>query len=758
MNKSLILLALTGVVSVSAETADSLKSVELQNVQVLSIRASKKTPMAFTDMSKKQLQQVNHGKDVPYLLSLTPSVTMSSDAGTGIGYTGIHVRGTDPTRINVTANGVPLNDGESSQLYWVNMGDFASSVQSMQVQRGVGTSTNGAGAFGATVNMQTDNLGTEPFATIDLSGGSYYTQKETFRFGTGLIGGHWAVQGRLSNISSKGYIDRASATLGSYFLQGGYFGDNTVVKLVTFNGQEKTYHAWDYASKADMEKYGRTYNPCGKYTDANGNRVYYDNQTDNYHQQHYQLILNKRLATDWKLNAALHYTKGTGYYEQYKTSQKLYKYWASTVKGDLSDVIRQKRMDNDFFGVIASANYDNHDRLMASIGGGWNKYDGDHYGKLVWVRTPSASQTINPNQTYYDNNAKKSDANIYGKLSYELIQGLNAYVDLQFRHVGYKSTGTSQEFNGVGDQQPLAFDQTYDFFNPKAGLSYQINRNHSVYASYAIAHKEPTRNDFEDMLAEADGVEPKAERLNDLEVGYKYQSPFFSAGLNLYYMNYKDQFVLTGAQDTNGEMIARNIDKSYRMGVELEAALRPFEGFKWDVNATWSKNRAKDMMLNVIDPNTWATQQVNVGETQLAYSPDWIVNNMFRYEYKGLAASLMTKYVGKQYMTNSGFDNYVDEDNGNQLVSAVIDAYCTTDLDVSYTFPLRSMKSITVGCTVYNLFNHEYESNGSCGINFKQDANGRVVAFSNNAQYFYSWATFSAQAPIHALAHVSLNF
>ena len=742
----------------AAQPADSLKTVELQDVQVRSLRADKKTPVAFTDMSKKELQQVNHGKDVPYLLSLTPSVTMTSDAGTGIGYTSIHVRGTDPTRINVTANGVPMNDGESSQLYWVNLGDFASSVQTMQIQRGVGTSTNGAGAFGATINMQTDNLGISPYATLDLSGGSYYTQKETFRFGTGMMGGHWAVQGRLSNISSKGYIDRASAQLGSYFLQGGYFGENTVVKLVTFNGKEKTYHAWDYASKADMAKYGRTYNPCGKYTDANGNRAYYDNQTDNYHQQHYQLILNQRLDNDWNLNTTLHYTKGEGYYEQYKTDQKLYKYWASTVKGDLSDVIRQKRMDNDFYGVIASANYDSHNRLSASIGGGWNKYDGDHFGKLIWVRTPSASQTVDPNQTYYDNNAKKTDANVYGKVNYELVKGVNAFVDLQYRHVGYKSTGTSQEFNGVGDQQPLAFDKSYDFFNPKAGLTWQIDRHHSVYASYAIAHKEPTRNDFEDMLAEADGVEPKAERLNDLEVGYKYESPLFSAGLNFYYMDYKNQFVLTGAQDTNGEMMARNIDKSYRMGVELSAALRPFDGFQWDVNATWSKNRAKDMKLNVIDPATWAAQQVNVGDTKLAFSPDWILNNVFRYEYKGLTASLMTKYVSKQMMTNSGFESYVDEDNGNELVSAVIDAYTTTDLDLSYTFHLRSMKSITVGCTVYNLFNHEYEANGSCGMNFKQDASGRVVAFSNNAQYFYSWSTYSAQAPLHALAHVSFNF
>ena len=760
MMRNILLAALliSGTVAAGAAApGDSLKTVDLQDVQVVSVRASKKTPMAFTDMDKQALSRVNFGKDVPSLLSTMPSVTTSSDAGTGIGYTSIRVRGTDPTRINVTANGIPLNDGESSQLYWVNIGDFASSVQSMQLQRGVGTSTNGAGAFGATLNMQTDNLGTTPFAELHLTGGSYRTHKETVRFGTGLMGGHWAVQGRLSNIGSDGYVDRASSRLGSYFLQGAYFADNTMVKFVTFNGQENTYHAWDYASKADMEKYGRRYNPCGKYTDDKGNRTYYDNQTDIYHQQHYQLIWNQSLSNALKLNAALHYTKGEGYYEQYKTDQKLYKYWASTVKGEKSDLIRQKRMDNDFYGTVASLNYDDHERLAYSVGGGLNRYDGDHFGKLVWVRTPG-SQTINPNSTYYDNNAKKTDGNIYGKLTYQLLQGLNAYIDLQYRHVDYKSTGTSQEFNGPGDQVPLEFKGKYDFVNPKAGFSYQPAPQHTFYVSYAIAHKEPTRNDFEDMLAEADGVEPKAERLNDLEVGYRYESPCFEAGLNVYYMDYKNQFVLTGAQDTNGEMIARNIPKSYRLGVELTAALRPFDGLQWDVNATWSRNRARDMKLNVIDPDTWDTEQVVVGETPLAFSPDWIVNSCLRYEWKGLSASLTTKYVSRQYMTNSGFDSYTDEDNQNAQVSAVIDAFCTTDLDLSYTFKLRSMKSITVGCTVYNLLNHEYESNGSCGLNFKKDANGRITAFSNNAKYFYSWATFSAQAPIHALAHVSFNF
>ncbi|MDE7089765.1 MAG: TonB-dependent receptor plug domain-containing protein, partial [Prevotella sp.] len=416
--------------------SDSLKSISLQDVNVVSTRAGKSTPMAFQNFSKDDLKGVNFGKDIPTLLQLTPSVLSTSDAGTGIGYTGIRVRGTDPTRINVTANGIPVNDAESGLVYWSNIPDFASSVENIQIQRGVGTSTNGAGAFGATVNMQTENIGLKPYASIDMSGGSYYTHKESFRFGTGLMGGHWGVQGRLSNIGSKGYIDRADARLNSYFLQGGYFSDNTVVKFITFNGTEKTYMAWDYASKADMQKYGRRYNPSGKYTDENGKTAFYNNQTDNYHQQHYQLLWNQSVNNSLSLNAALHYTKGDGYYEQYKENQKLYKYLLSSGLGSKSNLIRQKRMDNDFYGAVASLNYDNRNGLTANVGGGWNKYDGDHYGKVVWVRNFSGD--INPDHEYYRNNAIKTDMNVYGKLNYEFIKGMSAFVDLQYRHVGYE--------------------------------------------------------------------------------------------------------------------------------------------------------------------------------------------------------------------------------------------------------------------------------------------------------------------------------
>ena len=730
------------------EKVDTTRVYDLQEVQVHALRANAKTPVAFNDLNRQQLEAVNFGKDVPSLLSQLPSVTTTSDAGTGIGYTGIRVRGTDPTRINITANGIPLNDSESSQLYWVNLGDLASSMQSMQVQRGVGSSTNGAGAFGATVNMQTENIGVKPYASFDLSAGTYGTHKETARFSTGLLSGHWGLQGRLSNIGSDGYIDRASARLNSYFLQGGYFSDNTVVKFITFNGTEKTYHAWDYASKADMEKYGRTYNPSGAYTAADGTTAYYRNQTDNYHQQHYQLLWNQLLSTSWNFNVALHYTRGDGYYEQYKEGQKLYKYLLQSSVSEKSDLIRQKRMNNDFYGTVLSANYTDHRHLTANIGGGWNKYDGDHYGRLVWVRQFEGA--LNPQHKYYDNKAKKTDGNIYAKLNYEFLQGLNGYVDLQYRHVGYTMSGTSQEFDDDHNQRPLTLDRTYDFFNPKFGLTYALPKGHTLYASYAIAHKEPTRNDFEDMMAETEAVNPKAERLNDVEVGYKYETAKFTAGANFYFMDYDNQFVLTGAQDSNGEMVARNIKDSYRMGVELQAAWRPFTGFQWDVNATWSRNRAKNMQVTALNDD-WSQYYVCVGTTPLAYSPDFVLNNMFSYEWRGFKASLISKYVSEQYMTNSGFKSYLEEDGSR--TSAMIDAMFVSDLDLSYSFSTKTLKRITVGVTVYNLFNETYESNGSCSMNFREK-NGKVEAYNGG----WAWSTYSAQAPTHFLAHLSVNF
>ena len=754
MKKWCFLGLLGTVMTVQAEEMDSLKNVELQDVQVVATRATKKTPMAFTNMNKEQLKAVNYGQDVPYLLSLTPSVTMTSDAGNGIGYTSLRVRGTDPSRINITANGVPMNDAESAQLYWVNMGDFASSVQSMQIQRGVGTSTNGAGAFGATINMQTENIGTEPFVGIDLSAGSYYSHKETLRFGTGLLGGHWGIQGRLSNIGSKGYIDRASTKLNSYFLQAGYFGDNTMVKFITFNGVEETYHAWNYTSKYEQALYGRTYNSCGEYYDEDGNTRYYDNQTDNYHQQNYQLIWNQRLSDVLNLNAALHYTKGDGYYEEYKRKRTLLEYDLDPQETwEKSDLVRQKKMDNYFYGVVASLNYNNRKNLQATFGGGWNRYNGDHFGYVTWVKSPVAP--LQPNHKYYDDNTKKTDFNVYGKVTYDFLPGLNAYVDMQYRHVGIKMVGPTDEINWDTNKR-IVYDMkvSYDFFNPKFGLNYNITSNHKVYASYAIAHKEPTRNNFQNSLnAELD--QPKAERLNDLEVGYKYQSQLFTAGANLYWMNYKDQFVLTGEIDKIGEAITRNLPDSYRLGVELEAALKPVDWFRWDVNATWSKNRVKGITVQLMDGGV-----ADLGNQPLAFSPDFILNNILTFSYRGLKASVQSQYVSEQYLTNTGFKSYQTQDDNGQLINVgmMLEGHFTTNVDLSYNFrmPKLGMKDVTVGLTLYNLFSAKYDNNGWAAPAFvKQGDKVIATGWGESDQYE---AGFAPSAPFNLMAHLSVNF
>lgn len=753
--RKIFMMALLGVVTAQAAELDTLRSVELQNVQVVSTRASKKTPVAFTNMNKEQLKAVNFGQDVPFLLSLTPSITITSDAGNGIGYTSLRVRGTDPSRINITTNGIPMNDAESAQLYWVNMGDFASSVQSMQIQRGVGTSTNGSGAFGATLNMQTENIGVEPFIGLDLSGGSYYSHKQTLRFGTGLLGGHWGIQGRLSNIGSKGYLDRASTKLNSYFLQAGYFGDNTVVKFITFNGVEETYHAWNYTSKYEQNLYGRRYNSCGYIgTDANGNSLWYDNQTDNYHQQNYQLIWNQHLAHSLNLNAALHYTRGDGYYEEYKRKRTLFEYdldnnqtWA------ISDLVRQKKLENDFYGVVASLVYDNQKNLQATFGGGWNKYDGDHFGLVKWVKSPV--DALQPDHKYYDNNAKKTDFNIYGKVSYEFLRGLNAFVDLQYRNVGIKMNGPTDEINWETYKRIVySMDKKYDFFNPKFGLNYDINKQHKIYASYAIAHKEPTRNNFENNI-NADLEMPKSERLNDLEVGYKYQSKVFTAGVNFYWMKYKDQFVLTGEIDKIGEAITRNVPKSYRLGVEFEAAVKPVDWFRWDVNATWSKNRVKDITVKLVDKSI-----ANLGEQPLAFSPDWIANNIFTFTYKGLNASIQSQYVSDQYMTNTGFKSYqtLDDEGQPTSVSMMLDGHFATNIDLSYNFklPKFGLKDVTVGVTLYNIFSAEYDNNGWAAPAYTMD-NGKVIATGYDTSDQYE-AGFAPSAPFNMMAHLSINF
>ncbi len=773
MRKIFVMVSLAVGMVAQAQEADTVKTYSLQDVQVVSTRASKKTPMAFTNMSQEAIKAVNFGQDVPYILSLTPSITMTSDAGNGIGYTSLRVRGTDPSRINITANGIPLNDAESSTVFWVNMGDFASSVKSMQIQRGVGTSTNGAGAFGATLNMLTENVGVKPFVGIDVSGGSYYSHKETLRFGTGLINGHWGLQGRLSNIGSKGYLDRASTKLNSYLLQAGYFGENTVVKLITWNGIEETYHAWNYTSKYEQDRYGRRYNSCGLISkDANGNPTgYYNDQTDNYHQQNYQLLWNQRLTGDLNMNVGLHYTKGKGYYQQYQNTETQYLYgksWKdfgmSTDDTVVEDLVDQQKMDNDFFGAVASLLYDNHNGLQAVLGGGWNRYNGAQFGHIVWVKpnvqtTVPTPEALSPDFEYYRNNSRKTDFNIYGKVNYEFLRGLSAFVDLQYRHVRYKMQNPTVQYGANADGRWI-IDNSYDFFNPKAGLNYDINRQHKVYLSYGIGHKEPVRNNFMQQVANPTrpDCEAKAERLADLEAGYKFQSERFSAGANLYWMHYKDQLVLTGELNAIGEALTKNLDKSYRLGLELEAAWQPFDFLRWDANATWSRNRVKDMVVTLNDGQT----NVNIGDQPLAFSPSFIMNHILTFTWQGFKASAQGQYVSDQYLTNTGFSEMecTDENGQTTYETLLLKHHFNVNLDLSYTFSLKQqgIKEATVGLTLNNLFSAKYDNNGWAAPQLAQNSDGSIKAVNQWGIRDSGAAGFAPSASFNIMAHLSVNF
>ena len=754
-----------------AVDGDSLQTAQLQEMVVRSVRASRKTPVAFTNMTKDQLKQVNYGQDVPYLLSLTPSVTMTSDAGNGIGYTSLRVRGSDPSRVNITANGIPLNDAESATVFWVNMGDFASSVQSMQIQRGVGTSTNGAGAFGATLNMLTENIGMKPYFGLDLSGGSYSSHKETLRFGTGMLAEHWGIQGRLSNIGSKGYLDHASTKLDSYFLQAGWFGADAAVKFITWNGVEETYHAWNYTSKYEQSLYGRRYNSCGVMGfDAEGKpNSYYDDQTDNYHQQNYQLIWNQQITPRLNSNVGLHYTKGQGYYQQFQSeaTQLMYgKSWASfglsqdpTVMGDLAD---QQKMDNDFYGVVASLNYNNRKNLEIIGGGGWNRYSGDQFGHIVWAKpgvgtTVSEPSALTPDFEYYRNHSRKTDFNIYSKVSYEFLRGMNAFVDLQYRHITYMLQDPTVTY-GVNLDKSYVIDKKYDFFNPKFGINYDITDQHKVYVSYGIAHKEPVRNNFMQQIANPTRTDTQArpERLGDLESGYKFQSARFSAGANIYWMHYKDQLVLTGELNAIGEALTKNLDKSYRLGLELEAAWMPADWFRWDANATFSRNRVKDMVVTLTDGTN-----ANLGEQPLAFSPNLILNNVFTFTYKGAKASIQSQYISDQLLTNTGFEEMECTDANGQrtMETLMLKKHFTTNVDLSYNFALSrfGIKDASVGVTFYNIFSAKFDNNGWAAPQFVND-NGRIKAVNEWDIRDCGAAGFAPSAPFNVMAHLSVNF
>ena len=661
-------------------------------VLVTSTRASATTPMAYTNVNKAQIDAQNYGQDVPFLLQFTPSVVVTSDAGAGVGYTGIRIRSTDATRINVTLDGIPMNDAESHGLFWVNTPDIVSSVSSIQVQRGVGTSTNGAGAFGGSVNMVSEPAPQKAYGEFSGSYGSFNTHKQTLRVGTGLLGGRWTVDARLSNIHSDGYVDRATTDLKSYMARVGYQGDKTLLSFTVSGGKERTYLAWDGLTAADMKEYGRRHNWLGYMPDGK----FYKDNTDNYALTNYQLHLFQNLGGAWTLNAALHYYKGDGFYEEFKGGAKLAEYAMQPFEIEGEEVkkinlVRRKMMDNWFGGGVFSLNY-KKERIDVSLGGAVNRYDGDHYGRVMWAENYIG--TLSPEHRYYEGNGTKDDANVYLKASWEAARGLFLYGDLQYRHIGYRITGTNDTFNEAGVQSVLDVDEKFDFFNPKGGVFYRINDRWNAYASVAVAHREPTRNNYTEAPRVTDGVviAPRAERLTDYEVGVNYSGGALTAGVNFYYMKYKDQFVQNGETNEIGEPLVENVPDSYRAGVELTAGVRIAPWLRWDVNATLSRNRINDY--------TDYVGGKELKSTEISYSPSVLAGSVITAKFGKFNAALLTNYVGKQFVTNFEQD------------ALSLDAYCVSNLCADYTVATRGMRSVTFGVQVNNLFNAKYSSNG----------------------------------------------
>ncbi|GLB48433.1 TonB-dependent receptor [Neptunitalea lumnitzerae] len=701
---------------------DSLKTkepVQLEAVSVSSTRVTEKSPVTFSNLSKQEIKKRNLGQDIPFLLNYLPGVVTTSDAGAGVGYTGIRVRGSDATRVNVTINGIPYNDAESQGTFWVNMPDFASSVENIQLQRGVGTSTNGSGAFGASLNLLTDAVSKKAYGQIANSYGSFNTRKHTLKFSTGVLNDHFEVSGRLSKIASDGYIDRASSDLKSYFLQGAYADENTLIKALVFGGHEITYQSWNGLEDEELLKNDRTFNTAGMYYDEDGNVQFYDNEVDNYKQDHAQLIWNQKWSSNWSSNVALHYTYGRGFYEQYREDASFDEYGLTPIEigGETintTDLIRRKWLDNDFYGAIFSATYEK-DNVSVIMGGGVNQYVGRHFGEIIWA-TYAADSEIR--DRYYDDTSKKNDLNVYTKVNYGLGSGWSLFADVQYRKVRYTADGA--DTGGV--------DDTFNFFNPKAGVTYEMNENNTMYLSYARANREPNRTDYENG-------NPKPEKLNDFELGWRYNSPKLKLNSNIYYMRYQDQLVLTGELDNIGAPIRANSGDSYRLGLEIDATVPISSKFLVRPNVALSTNKNIDFYFQ----RDGVLQ--NLGNTNISYSPEVVAGNAFTYMPSAVfQVSLLSKFVGEQYMGN------IDAD-GSKL-----DSYFINDFNVAYEIKTNKVfKSIVLTGLVNNIFDVKYISNGYF---YTYDLEGNTpndIVTEEGAGYY-------PQAGINFLVGATLNF
>ena len=665
-------------ISSQEKIKDTIQGTEqkLDEVIVQAVRAKFSSPISFSNVTKKDISSRNLGQDLPILLNYLPSVVTTSDAGAGIGYTGIRIRGVSPQSTNITINGIPFNDAESHGTYWVNLPDFSSSVENLQVQRGVGTSTNGSGAFGASINILTDAVSDIAFATISSSIGSYNTFKNTIKFSTGLIN-NFELSGRLSKINSDGYVDRAFSDLKSYFIQGSYSDENTLIKALTFGGHERGYQAW-FGVTSDQIKENRRQNP---YT--------YENEIDNYKQDHFQFHWNEKLNSSWSTNLGLNYTDGRGYYEQYREDDSIDGY-SGILSSDIdsngnelgtTDLIRRRWLDNNFYVLNASVDY-NSKNLNLNFNSFYSSYSGDHFGEIIWARTFSQNGKIR--DRYYEGNGKKKDFSVFSKASFNLGEKTEIYTDLQFRKVNYKTSGITS------DLVNMILDKEYNFFNPKFGASYKFKPNSMLYFSYARANREPSRSDYESNLS------IKPEELNDLEIGWRFRNEKIKLNINSYYMLYSNQLVLTGELDDVGTPIRTNSGNSYRLGIEIDNFLKLSEKTTFQTNLTLSSNKNKEIISKVNG------EIYNYGKTNISFSPNLIASNIFSYmpnEYTTL--SLLSKYVGDQYMSN------------NDSKNSMLESYFINDLNFTYQIKTNKLfDSIIFSALINNLFDIEYISNG----------------------------------------------
>ncbi len=672
-----------------------------EEVIVLATRAGSKTPVAYQSIKNKEIADLNFGQDLPILLGNSISAVSTSDAGNGMGYTALRIRGTDMTRINVTINGIPLNDPESHNVYWVDLPDFATSTDNIQIQRGVGTSTNGVSAFGASINLQSAYLKNLPYAELNSAAGSFNSFKNTLSLGSGLLKKHFSLDARLSKISSDGFIDRASSDLLSYYISGAYIAKKDIVRFNIFSGKEKTYQAWDGVPSTILDT-NRTYNGTGAYFDSHGNLQYYDNETDNYKQTHYQAIYSHEFSKKLILNTSVHHTVGAGYYEQYMESGDLADYGivpdkailandntkSDTISPGSTDLVRQKHLANTFTGITWSLNY-SFKRLHSSFGGSWNTYTGNHFGKVIWSEYTG---TIEPGHEWYRSKALKNDFNIFVKTEFALTEKFNTWIDLQYRNIGYSIDGIDD------DMRDITQDHTFNFFNPKLGISWQMTEKQNAYASVSVANREPNRDNFID--ANPLQPMPQPETLYDAESGYSFTSSRFSINSNLYYMYYKDQLVLTGEINDVGAPVMINVPSSYRAGIEVAAKVMLTGNLKWESSVTLSRNKIKSFTEYIDNWDTWGQIAVNHTNTDLAYSPAAIASGSLSWQAtNGLTVSLIRKFVGKQFIDNT------------QSVDRRLNSYFVDNLLVKYLIHPGFCKEIGFSLMINNLFNQEYESN-----------------------------------------------